>query len=249
MTEHDSQDFGAGLRRAREQSRLTLRDIADVTKLSVPSLAALEANRIGQLPSGIYRRAIVRTYAAQVGLDPEATLRAFLQQYPDDVPTMTQLPTPPVRSARRALRAALGVLGAMIPILAGVLYFTMSAGGSDVPQIVNVLPPRATEGHGEVLPVSRPNREGDTISMMVSVSASTRLQIIADGREVLARTLDAGDQFRLDLSSDVVFVGDNAGAVHFSINGRAGRALGDAGAPLVARISRDSYPDWLIRPN
>jgi transcriptional regulator with XRE-family HTH domain len=250
MTEHDSQDFGAGLRSARDHSGLTLRDIADVTKLSVPSLAALEANRIGQLPGGIYRRAIVRAYASQVGLDPEATLRAFLQQYPDEVPTRAQLMPPPVPPARRALRAALGLLGALIPILAGVLYFTLSARGSDVPQIVNVLPPRATEAwQGETVPVSRPNRQDDTVSMMVSVSASTRLQIIADGREVLARTLDAGDQFRLDLSSDVVFVGDNAGAVHFSINGRAGRTLGDAGAPLLARISRDSYPDWLIQPN
>ena len=52
----------------------------------------------------------------------------------------------------------------------------------------------------------------------------------------------------LDLSDDVVLVGDDAGAVHFSINGRAGLALGDSGTPLTARISRDEYQDWLIQP-
>ena len=41
---------------------------------------------------------------------------------------------------------------------------------------------------------------------------------------------------------------DDAGAVHFSINGRAGLALGDSGTPLTARISRDDYQDWLIKP-
>jgi hypothetical protein len=54
--------------------------------------------------------------------------------------------------------------------------------------------------------------------------------------------------FKVDLSNDVVLVGDNAGAVHFSINGRAGRTLGDAGTPLTARISRDDYHDWLMQP-
>jgi transcriptional regulator with XRE-family HTH domain len=251
MTEQDSQDLGAGLRRAREQSGLTLRYIADATKLSVRSLAALETNRIEQLPGGIYRRAIVRAYASHVGLDPEATLRTFLQKYPDDVPTRAQLiPARPMRSAGRTLHMMLGVLGALIPVLGGVFYFTLSAHDSEGPRIVDALPSHATEPwRAQIVPASSSaSREPDTVSMMVSVSAATRLQIIADGREVLARNLDAGDRFRLDLSSDVVFVGDNAGAVHFSINGRAGRALGDSGTPLVARISRENYPDWLIQP-
>jgi hypothetical protein len=36
--------------------------------------------------------------------------------------------------------------------------------------------------------------------------------------------------------------------VHFSINGRAGRALGEPGETLTARISRHDYHDWLIQP-
>jgi cytoskeletal protein RodZ len=99
---------------------VSLRQIADATKLSVRTLTALETNRIEQLPGGIYRRAIVRAYASHVGLDPEAALREFLEQHPDDVPTMAQLQPPaPVRSGRRALLALASLLGAIIPILAG----------------------------------------------------------------------------------------------------------------------------------
>ncbi|HUE85643.1 MAG TPA: RodZ domain-containing protein [Vicinamibacterales bacterium] len=250
MTELVGEDLGAGLRSAREQSGLTLRHIADATKLSVRSLTALEANRIDQLPGGIYRRAIVRAYASHVGLDPEKTLRAFLQQHPDDVPTRAQfMPAPPARPNRRTLQTVLSLLSALIPILAGVFYFTLSARGSDVPRIAEVLPLPATEPWpGQIVPVSMASRDSDAVSMMLSVSSSTRLQIIADGREVLARTLDAGDMFRLDLAREVVLVGDNAGAVHFSINGRAGRTLGDSGTPLTARIARDNYQHWLIQP-
>jgi hypothetical protein len=98
------------------------------------------------------------------------------------------------------------------------------------------------------MPAATLRRDLDPVSMMVSVSASTRLQIVADGHQVLARQLDPGDVFKVDLSNDVVLVGDNAGAAHFSINGRAGRTLGDAGTPLTARISRDDYQDWLMQP-
>ncbi len=249
MTEQVSQDLGAALRRAREASGSTLRQIADATKLSVRTLTALETNRIEQLPGGIYRRAIVRAYAAHVGLDPEQTLRAFLVQHPDDVPTMAKLMPPPVRTSRRTLHAVVSLMSALIPILAGVFYFTPSARGSDVPGIVDASTPRATDAWpSAILPASLASREPDAVAMMVSVSSGTRLQIVADGREVLARRLEAGDIFRLDLSNDVVLVGDNAGAVHFSINGRAGRALGDSGRPLTARISRADYQDWLIQP-
>jgi transcriptional regulator with XRE-family HTH domain len=249
MTEQVSQDLGACLRRAREQSGLTLRHIADATKLSVSTLSALENNRIAKLPGGIYRRAIVRAYASHVGLDPERTLRAFLEQHPDDVPMAQAVPPPPARTGRQVWRALVSVLGAILPILAGVFYFASGARGSDAPQVVHVLPARGIDTPtAGLMPAATLRRDLDPVSMMVSVSASTRLQIVADGHQVLARQLDPGDVFKVDLSNDVVLVGDNAGAVHFSINGRAGRTLGDAGTPLTARISRDDYHDWLMQP-
>jgi transcriptional regulator with XRE-family HTH domain len=249
MTDRVDEDLGAELRRAREQAGLTLRHIADATKLSVSSLMALENNRIKQLPGGIYRRAIVRAYASHVGLDPEKTLRAFLEQHPEDVPTMGQLVPPAPMGGRGKLHALVSLL-ALIPVFAAVFYFTSSAGGSDAPQVASVMPAHDTEayaGSAIVAPSAVP-RDPAAVSMMGSVSSPTRLQIVADGHQVLAHQLQAGDVFKLDLSDDVVLVGDDAGAVHFSINGRAGLALGDSGTPLNARISRNDYQDWLIRP-
>ena len=107
MMTQEIETFGSTLARAREKSGVTLRHIADATNLSVGTLTALEKNRITQLPGGIYRRAIVRSYASHVGLDPETTLRAFLTQYPDDVPTWADLVPahnpPRVRGAMHAL--------------------------------------------------------------------------------------------------------------------------------------------------
>jgi cytoskeletal protein RodZ len=77
-------DFGTGLREARERRGITLRQIADHTKISIASLEALERSDASRLPGGIFARSFVRSFAAEVGLDPDVTLKAFLDRFGDD---------------------------------------------------------------------------------------------------------------------------------------------------------------------
>jgi len=53
---------------------VSLRQIANATKISIAALEALERNDISRLPGGIFSRAFVRSYAVEVGLDPETTI-------------------------------------------------------------------------------------------------------------------------------------------------------------------------------
>jgi len=76
-------DFGERMKRLREQRGITLREIADTTKLSVRALEALERNDISRLPGGIFSRGLVRAYAEQIGADPEATVQEFIARFPD----------------------------------------------------------------------------------------------------------------------------------------------------------------------
>ena len=77
-------DVGSRLRAAREAKQLSLREIADTTKISVSALEALEENDVARLPGGIFTRGFVRSYAAEVGLDSEQTMRDFMAQLPAD---------------------------------------------------------------------------------------------------------------------------------------------------------------------
>src|ERR1044071_8242370 len=77
-------DFGSRMRRVREQRGVSLREIAQTTKLSVSALEALERNDISRLPCGVFSRAFVRSYAAGIGADPEVTVRDFLSQFPEE---------------------------------------------------------------------------------------------------------------------------------------------------------------------
>src|SRR6478609_1737958 len=77
-------DFGGKLRQARERRGISLRQVASSTKIAAAALEALERNDISKLPGGIFSRAFVRSYAIEVGLDPDETVREFLERFNQD---------------------------------------------------------------------------------------------------------------------------------------------------------------------
>jgi cytoskeleton protein RodZ len=77
------ESFGARLRQQREDKQIALTSIADQTKIKLSLLEALERDDVSQWPSGIFRRAYLRTYAHVIGLEPDDVLREFLELYPE----------------------------------------------------------------------------------------------------------------------------------------------------------------------
>lgn len=135
-------DFGAYLRRTREAKGISLQHIAASTKISLSRLEALEQNEISRLPGGIFTRSFLRSYAVQVGLDPERTVREFLARYPDasivSGDTPLALPERPSSSRSSSLgkwatRILVGAL--VVAILAVALYYTLAAFEIEFPPI------------------------------------------------------------------------------------------------------------------
>jgi hypothetical protein len=81
--------FGTWLRRERERRGATLKTISDQTKVSVPLLQGLEADDLSRWPTGIFRRAFVRSYATAIGLEPEDVIGRFEREHGDP-----QMPPP-----------------------------------------------------------------------------------------------------------------------------------------------------------
>lgn len=70
--------FGEELRRERELRGISLREVAESTKISLRYLSALEQNRFDSLPGGVFTKGFVKAYAQFIGLDPEGTVNAYL---------------------------------------------------------------------------------------------------------------------------------------------------------------------------
>ena len=130
MVEPSKPDFGTKMKRLREERGVSLRQIADATKISIGSLEALERNDISRLPGGIFSRAFVRSYAIEVGLDPEQTIRDFLLQFPHDSVTVGSPHAPPDGRPPRTRRpgtVTIVVVLVAIGVLAGVVLFVTLA--------------------------------------------------------------------------------------------------------------------------
>ena len=128
--ERTSSGFGAKLREARERRGVTLRQIANATKISVGVLESLERNDISKLPGGIFGRAFVRSYAVEVGLDPEETIQDFIAQFPNDSVTAGHPASDQgedhvaVESDRRTAGTFVWLIAVSVPIAAGLFYFS-----------------------------------------------------------------------------------------------------------------------------
>lgn len=70
--------FGEWLRRQREMREISLRDIADRTKISLRYLEAMEADRFDLLPAPIFAKGFLREYARYVGLSPDEVVNHYL---------------------------------------------------------------------------------------------------------------------------------------------------------------------------
>lgn len=81
--------FGAQLRQRREEQGIDLIAIAAQTKIKMSLLDALERDDVSHWPSGIFRRAYIRTYAQAIGLDPDEVLREFLEAHPEPAEVVT----------------------------------------------------------------------------------------------------------------------------------------------------------------
>lgn len=131
---------GAKLRKARDRHGISLRQVADATKISVAVLQALERDDISYLPGGVVGRGFVRSFATAVNLDPEATVAEFLSQFPHEslnegYRNGPRTKEPPKDDARRSqvrirLEPAFPIRVAAIGLVAATLvvfvYFAMA---------------------------------------------------------------------------------------------------------------------------
>jgi cytoskeleton protein RodZ len=247
VADHRSLDPAARLRTAREQKGLSHRQVAEATKLSVRAIELLERDCVSGLPEGIYRRSIIRAVAREVGLNPEQLIAEFTALHPDDLPVMP--------SCALAEPKAVNTFSAVLPMAAGVLYFALPMTRATVAD--KPAPPvqerRVNRMDPEVIPVggfketALPSMRPVPVVVTLTISSRCELRIVADGNEIIARTMEQGETLPIELGDELLLLGDNASAVQFSINGQAGRLLGEPGDVLSARIGRDDYQDFLVR--
>jgi cytoskeletal protein RodZ len=248
------------LRRARERLGLSLRDIADRTKIRASILAAIERNEIDRLPPPIFTRSFVKAYAREVGLDPHA----FAE--PQE---LTPPPVPASASGPRIVedradqynvseRESSSTVTAALIVAVGLLFVLTDPWKASPPAVdeAAAIAAAPTSSHGTAVAAAvattgaersgvAPAPQRPNMRMELQPQGPCWIEATADGTRVIYRLLNAGDRYALEGYDDLVLkVGDPAALV-FTIDGARGRQLGPAGQSTTVHITRENSREFL----
>jgi cytoskeletal protein RodZ len=268
-------DFGRKLREARERRGLSLRQIASATKISMLTLEALEKNDIARLPGGIFSRAFVRSYALEVGLDPEDTIQEFMGQFPQDSvtaghPTTTQSEDhDAVEGDRRMATTFLRLIFLSIPVAAIVVYFgtagrraavrhalgvqASESAASPTPAPAPQTPPAVADRDAPAVVADRTAvateaRETDRLVVQLKAVQRSWVSAIVDGQRAVQRVFQPGDEQTLDVRRDIVLTAGDGGAITVTLNGAAAKPIGPSGQTATTRLNLTNFKDYLLAP-
>ena len=247
-------DIGGQLRRAREERGLSLRDAAARTKHSIAVIQAIERNDFNSLPGGMFRKAYVRTLAAEVGLDPEEIAGQYAAQYEAAV----ELPSIPSAETVRddqfleqltpSPRRSFLSLMALVVLATAWFMLQRDPARPDMPEddngtdFVAVRVPAAAEPVSTERAKTAFADEDRGAPLWIEINAASWCWIAAetDGERALYRLVEPGERVMLEGWRIITLRVGDAGAVALSINDGPKRSLGRNGDVVELEVTADN---------
>jgi len=214
--------FGGWLRRQRELRQVSLREIADVTKISIRYLEALEDDRFDVLPAPVFAKGFLREYARYVGLDPDEVVNTYLTAQSEAQPEEAAEPwTAPSR--RSSLEWTSGLLLALAVVLvlalvAVVAFYAERSRETPPPVPPAIAAPSLAVAPQPVVPQTVAARARLVVTM--DFAEDCWVEATVDGQRRLSELHVQGESLMLEADELVVLTLGNARAVRIEVNGR-----------------------------
>jgi cytoskeletal protein RodZ len=228
---------------------ISLRDIADRTKISLRYLEAMEDDRFDLLPAPIFAKGFLREYARYVGLSPDEVVNHYLavqqQQSPDEDgvkkdQALVNRPhrVKPVRSWTYGLFLVLAVLVLIALIWALVWYNNRRRGKpaaeATPPPIAAPAEPVAAQ---QPLPASAgPDKPSAPLEVTLDFTANCWVEVRVDDKAFLSEERVQGESLPITAQKSVDIKLGDAGAAEIQVNGLAFPLNGRAGEVRELRI-------------
>jgi cytoskeleton protein RodZ len=216
--------FGTWLRRQREARQISLREVADRTKISLRYLQAMEEDRFEVLPAPVFAKGFLREYARYVGLSPDEVVNHYLSvQQPQASEEGDE--------GRRERRAGAGwprwlTLVVVVLLLLGLAFLLAylsdrwrqrSAGSAGEPRPPIVAPLATPVPPAPPVPAAAPSAP---LEVTVDFNQECWVEAVVDGGSRRAEMRWPGESMQIEAKQSVVFgkLG-NAAAVDIQVNG------------------------------
>jgi cytoskeleton protein RodZ len=245
--------LGQELKRERELRGISLREIANQTKINIRFLEALENDQLDVLPGTFFIKAIIREYAKSIGLEEHAALNKYyelsLSQEKEQEDEEKKRKSPSWFSKNRAKLLSYGILFVFL-LLIPISYFFFFRKGENpslpvkprVESIIQKPKPKPPEPK----PESKPVKEEKEIILEISFIERTWIQVYADGELLVDGIKLPGDKVKVIASEELVLNLGNAGGISYTLNNQKGKNLGPSGAVRTnRRITFENLDEYI----
>lgn len=257
--------FGERLKRERELRGVSRDEICTATRIGARFLEALENERWGILPGGIFNRGFVRAVARFLGLDEDDLLAEYdlaMSEQNSQVEACVSPPAPQEPARTRAYGYLLfGTLGVIVLLGTGWLgwrshYNTLRQATNERNRAPSAVP---VTGHPEgTVPSPSAEHAVGTTSAALAASASpsgseirklelkieagkeTSVSVSADGNKVFEGSMIAGQSRTFTAQDAIDISAKDAGALLLELNGQTLAPLGPPGQPGNVTLTRSN---------
>ena len=242
-------DIGAKLRNAREARGLSVASLSAITRLAPRWLETIERNdHPSVFPPGPYARGYVRSYAREVGLDPDETTREYFEQFaPPRDAAAVELTVPnviaPVEAGPRYTLVAPAAVA--LCVIFGMGIWTgwrgrtpsraeTGAVGTSGPAAA-ALPATGTSAPSPTLPAAEA-----PLTVTLIADKPAWITATADGKRVLYRLLAPSARETVRGNRQLTIRVGNAGAVRWTVGGRDIGPMGRSGAVRTITVTPEN---------
>ena len=252
--------IGQELKRERELRGVSLKEIADSTKINLRFLRALEEERFDILPEQFFTRGIIRTYANYLGLDEQSVLNTYIESQKtreiqeisdaDKKAEIIESPESVLKEKNISRFFTLMVLAIIALII--VMYFVFRKEKSLPPNTLKIQPAvqEAQEEPVTLLPITQegPETEQQELNIEISVQQETWLEIYADQEMLDSGIKNPGERLQFKALQEFLIHIGNAGGITYTINDQEGNKFGEQGTVIRdIQITLDNYQYFIAK--
>lgn len=234
-------ELGQLLREARERKGLSFAQVEEDTRIRQALLEALEEEDLGKLPSGIFRKGLLRSYALYLGLDPNEVMALAGDEEAETghMPKVAEGFEPPKGMAITSwlfIDLFLGLLIIASAVVAGSLIYNRWRPASPAPSVTATRQVSLASPVLQFTPTNTPSPTGTAtqvpsgrLQVDVQIVSRTWLEVTADSQPAFRGLIEAGTNWSWFGEDSIAMHVGNAGGVLVTLNGQELGPLGDEG--------------------
>ena len=257
--------IGDLLRRERERQNLSIKDIEKATSIRALYIDAIEKGEYKTLPGEVYAKGFVRNYANYLELNANEIVNAFNEEmHPQEElqesagsssaeearqeqsaernreeyrgPKITSLESYPMEKKSHGVRNALMVAAAVFVVAFAAL---IAFGGDEEPSAPAPRAKTQTQ-QGQKQTEAAPKPAADSVEVKLSFTDRCWTEVVVDGKTEFEGTAEKGKVLTLKGKDKVRITAGNAGALHYSLNGKDMGAIGQKGEVVEKTFTKEN---------